>query len=975
MIYGSSRISILGATAATGPTGNSGPTGPTGNTGSEVVGPTGNTGIDITSIDNLNNTGILGTTFSDGTFVLSTFAIKGPTGTARVGITGDNKGTGITLLSSAGLDYSGLTLRSIRGNTLTSGDLVDVTQTDNEIVVTVDDFGELETGYLNLTGVTSQNSLITFTSSGAGGNPVSIDNTNYDPSTKTLSFTVKDYRETAREITLSGITLDGGNQVEGLDAYSFSINPEEAKLFKIDLNAKGCDPSCPVLFNIESPANTQHGNSFTLIVKGATGTTPLTQRFSSNVSFPFDKEPCFSGSTDILNFFWIPNQWYGNLVKWGDDTETGNTAFGCNDLAPFSLGTNNPFNPGQQGAVEATGACCEGNGICIESSISGCTGFFHGVGTTCGNTGNTGEGICNQRGPCCIYNEIYNSTQCNLLTCDECLTLNSQDGIKTTFGGNGKSCNDISCPSAAVGIGACCNGLGVCEQKDKVNCIKDGGFFRGVGISCLDYFDENICSTGTGSCCLGKNSCIDGQQFDDCLDAGGLYAGNGSTCAELVCPNVNSVSCFGIVDNQLVKPGDLFAGGLVVGIFNPYYAKVAGAEKQFVGQSTTYTNECGTTGEYMSMSEITADIYRTPYDHHGYGFGASGEQQVSCADINSNTMPGENESKPDSYLMVVSLDPVAVDGNGDLVTPGRGVTQNFVWSNYGSSWGPTINLQNPRAQNYGIYDEEYSDIGRYLEGFWTSSIAVGGAACVLEQGLVSSCAYARSLGSDWNLRIASIPPRSPNGFWRRNWGLFNTIRMVNADNAEYINFNSRGNFDSTIFGPSITGGDYTSARAVRLLPDGLTSEMQGITANPETVSPWYLPSHDELGFLASHCLRDGNSPYSFDLNSELLMNGGTPFLGWYWSSTGSFNGNTAGEGKAAFSGTVDGPGSVAWAMKFPESGALTDFKSARKHRTNNKYKVRPIRLIRCDGLYGTTGSSPDLQLDKSWLVPPVLRDI
>lgn len=975
MIYGSSRISILGATAATGPTGNTGPTGPTGNTGSGVVGPTGNTGIDITSIDNLNNAGILGTTFSDGTFVLSSFVIKGPTGTARIGITGDNKGTGITLLSSAGVDYSGLTLRSIKGNTLTSGDLVDVTQTDKEIVVTVDDFGELETGYLNLTGVTSQNSLITFTSSGAGGNPVSIDNTNYDPSTKTLSFTVKDYRETAREITLSGITLDGGNQVEGLDAYSFSINPEEAKLFKIDLNAKGCDPSCPVLFNIESPANAQYGNSFTLIVKGATGTTPLTQRFSSNVSFPFDKEPCFSGSTDIFNFFWIPNQWYGNLVKWGDNTETGNTAFGCNNLEPFSSGTNNPFNPGQQGAVEATGACCEGNGICIESSISGCTGFFHGVGTTCGNTGNTGEGICNQRGPCCIYNEIYNSTQCNLLTCDECLTLNSQDGIKTTFGGNGKSCNDISCPSAAVGIGACCNGLGVCEQKNEVNCIKDGGFFRGVGISCLDYFDENICSTGTGSCCLGKNSCIDGQQFDDCLDAGGLYAGNGSTCAELVCPNVNSVSCFGIVDNQLVKPGDLFAGGLVVGIFNPYYAKVAGAEKQFVGQSTTYTNECGTTGQYMSMSEITADIYRTPYDHHGYGFGASGEQQVSCADINSNTMPGENESRPDSYLMVVSLDPVAVDGNGDLVTPGRGVTQNFVWSNYGSSWGPTINLQNPRAQNYGIYDEEYSDIGRYLEGFWTSSIAVGGAACVLEQGLVSSCAYARSLGSDWNLRIASIPPRSPNGFWRRNWGLFNTIRMVNADNAEYINFNSRGNFDSTIFGPSITGGDYTSARAVRLLPDGLTSEMQGITANPETVSPWYLPSHDELGFLASHCLRDGNSPYSFDLNSELLMNGGTPFLGWYWSSTGSFNGNTAGEGKAAFSGTVDGPGSVAWAMKFPESGALTDFKSARKHRTNNKYKVRPIRLIRCDGLYGTTGSSPDLQLDKSWLVPPVLRDI
>ena len=197
--------------------------------------------------------------------------------------------------------------------------------------------------------------------------------------------------------------------------------------------------------------------------------------------------------------------------------------------------------------------------------------------------------------------------------------------------------------------------------------------------------------------------------------------------------------------------------------------------------------------------------------------------------------------------------------------------------------------------------------------------------------------------------------------------------MVNSDNAEYINFNSRGNFESTIFGPAVTGGNYTSARAVRLLPDGLTSEIQGATANPKTLSPWYLPSHDELGFLASHCLRDGNSPYSFDLNSELLMNGGTPFLGWHWSSTGSFNGNTGGEGKKV--GSVDGPGSVAWALKFPESGSLTDFVSGRKNRTANKYKVRPIRLVRCDGLYGTTGPSAGLQLDKSWQIPPVLRDI
>lgn len=974
MIYGSSRISILGATAATGPTGSIGNTGPTGNTGPGILGPTGNTGIGISAMSNYRALNVIGITFTDGSFVLSGSAVRGPSGPSLVGITGDNRGTGITFLSSAS-NLSGITLRTIRGNTLTSGDLVDVTQTDNEIIITVDDSGNTENGYLNVGGTTLENSLISFIAS--SNDAVSIDNTRYTPDHNSLAIKVKDYRETAREITLTGITMTGADSIEGSLGYRFNINSEEAKLFKIDLEARGCDPSCPALFNIQNPENQQYGSSFTLIVNGATGTTPITQRFSGNVIFPFGKVPCFSGSTDIINFFWIPNQWYGNLVKWGDNLPSGNTAFGCNDLENFSLASNNPLNrQSQSGSVEATGACCEGNGLCTESSISGCTGFFHGVGTTCGNTGNTGEGICNQLGPCCIYNEIYNTSNCHMLSCDQCLSLNNQDGLSTTFGGNGKDCKSISCASAAVGIGACCNGLGMCEQKTKADCNEQGGFFRGVGVSCLDYFDDNICSTGTGGCCLSKSVCTDNQNFDTCLDAGGLYAGSGSTCAEMSCPNTNDVSCFGIVDNQLVQPGDLFAGGLVVGIFNPYYSEVIGGKSQFTRQDVNRNNICGTTGSYMSMSEITADVYRTPYDHHGYGFGTSGDEYLTCAEINSNSYPLENESRPDSYLMIVALDPVAINGSGILSPPGRGATQGFVWSNYGSSWGPSIDMENPRIVNYGIYDQEYSDIGKYKEGYWNSGFTGDfgeGQGCVLENGLIASCIYARSFGTNWNLRIASASKLSPNGFWRRNWGLYNTIRMVNADNAEYINFTSRGNFDSSMFGPAVTGGHYTAARAVRLLPDGLTSGTQGATANPHTVSPWFMPSHDELGFLASHCVRDGNSPYAFDLNSEILMNGGTPFTGWYWSSTGSFNGNSAGEGTNGVS-EVDGPGSVAWAINFSESGSLENFKSARKHRTENKYKVRPIRLVRCDGLYGVTGSSPDIQTAKTWQISPILRD-
>ena len=87
MIYGSSRISILGATAATGPTGSVGPTGSSGPTGAGVRGSTGNTGIGISFIDNYLNSGIIGTSFDDGSFSLSSFVVKGPTGPAIIGIT------------------------------------------------------------------------------------------------------------------------------------------------------------------------------------------------------------------------------------------------------------------------------------------------------------------------------------------------------------------------------------------------------------------------------------------------------------------------------------------------------------------------------------------------------------------------------------------------------------------------------------------------------------------------------------------------------------------------------------------------------------------------------------------------------------------------------------------------------------------------------------------------------------------------
>ena len=48
----------------------------------------------------------------------------------------------------------------------------------------------------------------------------------------------------------------------------------------------------------------------------------------------------------------------------------------------------------------------------------------------------------------------------------------------------------------------------------------------------------------------------------------------------------------------------------------------------------------------------------------------------------------------------------------------------------------------------------------------------------------------------------------------------------------------------------------------------------------------------------------------------------------------------------------------------------TNFLVGKKHRTRNTYKVRPIRLIRCDGKYATGGQGNN----KLWTLPKVLRD-
>jgi len=180
-------------------------------------------------------------------------------------------------------------------------------------------------------------------------------------------------------------------------------------------------------------------------------------------------------------------------------------------------------------------------------------------------------------------------------------------------------------------------------------------------------------------------------------------------------------------------------------------------------------------------------------------------------------------------------------------------------------------------------------------------------------------------------------------------------------------------FNGGDFGPGLTA-DYISAfRAARLLDDRITSPNGGTGGDNTRLSDWFIPSHDELSFIASKCILNDE----FNLNTSLFRENFIPITGWHWTSTGAFDeskGFTLGVGEGIINpnsqGTTADPGTLAWAINFNINGDESEFLVAKKNRTHNKYKVRPIRLLRCDGQYATGGS----ENKKIWNIPRVLRD-
>jgi len=525
------------------------------------------------------------------------------------------------------------------------------------------------------------------------------------------------------------------------------------------------------------------------------------------------------------------------------------------------------------------------SGACFPFGASGCT-CYEGNAATC--RGVFIEGIiCGPShtivGACCLRDKENNSTlPCQNVTYCECFTL--AESFNFSFTWNNKLCNKISCGNNSKNIGACCMGNGLCHETTQSECEEMNHFFQGNGTVCSD----DICVAGTGGCCDGV-TCNNGVTGSYCIKQNKSYLGQNKKCYEFTCLP-NRLPCLDSIVGYRLKIGDLFEDGIVVGIYNP-------------NNSTCWGNPIfgggGNFDQLTSNSTVRSQNYSSLYDYNGYGV----------------IHPELCENNEDSYIMIMSLHP-----------PTTGITgqQTYTWSHGGFYYGPLI-------RGSGQVVEPYTEkLNTLKEGYvinTTFSLDVNRS--IIESNSISGCSR-RSYKDTPITRIYNRTTHNFNGRWFSDWGLHNTVRMVNAQ----LYYEQGSTMDAYLY-PSLyaPSSDFDSSMTPCTTPIRDLNE----TSIPvlDITGSWFIPSINELSFISYQCKFN-------NLNRIIQDVGGTPMFGTYWSSTGTFN-YTGVTGEGYSNGATADIGTYAWAANFDGVGSVE-----KAHRLTSK-KIRPIRLIRCDG--------------------------
>ncbi len=151
------------------------------------------------------------------------------------------------------------------------------------------------------------------------------------------------------------------------------------------------------------------------------------------------------------------------------------------------------------------GACCLGDGTCVQTSVQDCTtrgGAFAGLNTPCGGD------FCD--GACCATDGT-----CLVISRSACV------GSGGVFRGALVSCTPTVC------AGACCASDGTCTSVAADVCAASAGVFRGVDVACA-------ASTCAGACCLSSGTCVVAS-VTECVGQGGVFRGALTACGPDSC--------------------------------------------------------------------------------------------------------------------------------------------------------------------------------------------------------------------------------------------------------------------------------------------------------------------------------------------------------------------------------------------------------------------------------------------------------
>jgi hypothetical protein len=636
------------------------------------------------------------------------------------------------------------------------------------------------------------------------------------------------------------------------------------------------------------------------------------QNFQPNVIWQNDSYFCPSTKYDAVNVFAVGGRYFAVPVIYNTDlnVEANKQTSLSYTCKPTELDNfyRILFNP-------EFGVCCKTDCSCETTYDFLCDGYFTS-GITCGGA----SGPCSELGACCLYSKDGSVTvDCQTLTYCNCATIASQSNLEfnwNKFTSIKKSCSDFDCKNAFYKIGACCDGNGGCSELPEDVCASISGYFNGISTKCITSNSINVCYGGFGGCCDSGVTCNPGISGSICLDQKMTYFGDGSTCGDFACAAEN-IPCYSIIENQILSIGDEYEDGVVVGIFNPNNEVVFGPNI-FSGNRLSFSELAGITGQTLSN-------YLTTYDYSGYGF----NQSQICSNEN------------DSYLMIVAKHPIDIDSSKQLIDA---YTNNskFAWSSGANAWGPLVDIGSLEVVEFDINNLYVK------EGYVYDSSNLESSKLSLYGNTFLTCDSAR-IDTFAITNLENRPIQSMTGLWTRNNGLYNTIRLSSAEFFYYnIGFSTNG---ATLANYTPTHSNVTAARALSIYNKAKPSTYQ-------SASQWYIPSIDELGFIANKC----KNTSEYNINSRLLEIGGTPLNDWHWTSTGSFD-ITNNEGILSSSGGIT-HGSMAWAMKIDVNGISENMLAEIKPRTE-EYKIRPIKMIRCDKQYYSNTDSNF----KLWNVP------